>query len=162
MISYATTLLAITAGTLIPAYLALYIIPRLRPVQTAVLAAAGVGLTFWFFFDTMGDASQLDVNSAIYPFSSFGGATHFAVIAAFLGGIAALAIIDHFGVLDSKFEDGHPAISGTKSKTLILVPISCGCGNGNPRFRGGMGFCFGVFGCDDRKTWSMLLEGGTP
>ena len=124
MIDYGTTLLAIIGGTLIPAYLALFIIPRLKPVQTAVLAAAGVGLTFWFFFDTMGDAAAIGVNSAIYPFSSFGGAAHFAIIAVFLGGIAALAIIDHFAVPDSKFESGQKPISGAKSKTLILVPIA--------------------------------------
>ena len=123
MIDYGTTLLAIIAGTLIPAYLALFIIPRLKPIQTAILAAAGVGLTFWFFFDTMGDAAQLDVNYAIYPFSSFNGATHFAVIAAFLGGIVALAIIDHYAVPNSKFEDGQVSISTGKSKTLVLVPI---------------------------------------
>jgi hypothetical protein len=124
MIDYGITLLAITAGTLIPAYLSLYIIPRLKTVQTALLAAAGVGLTFWFFFDTMGDAAQLDVNSAIYPFSAFGGATHFAVIFVFLGGIAALAIIDHFAVPDAKFENGKLPIPRGKSKTLVLVPIA--------------------------------------
>ncbi len=124
MIGYATTVVTILAGTLIPAYFALYLIPRLKPLQTAIIAAAGVGLTFWFFFDTMGDAAQLDVNSAIYPFSAFGGITHFAVIAAFAAGIAALAIIDHYAVPNSKFEDGQLPVSGSKSKTLVFVPIA--------------------------------------
>ncbi len=124
MIGYATTIVTILLGTLIPAYLALYLIPRLRPLHTAVIAALGVGLTFWFFFDTMGDAAQLDVNSAIYPFSAFGGITHFAVIVVFSAGIAALAIIDHYAVPDSKFEDGQFPTTGPKSKTLILVPVA--------------------------------------
>jgi hypothetical protein len=124
LIGYATTVVTILFGTLIPAYLALYLVPRLKPVQTALIASAGVGLTFWFFFDTMGDAAQLDVNSAIYPFSAFGGITHFAVIAAFSAGIAALAIIDHYAVPNSKFEDGQLPASGPKSKTLIFVPIA--------------------------------------
>jgi len=124
MIDYGTTILAILVGTLLPAYLALYLIPRLKPVQTALLAAAGVGLSFWFFFDTMGDAAQLDVNSAIYPFAAFGGVTHFAVIIAFLAGIAALAIIDSYAVPNSKFEDGQIPTSGGRSKTLIFIPIA--------------------------------------
>jgi hypothetical protein len=124
MISYGITVLSILVGTLIPAYLALYIIPRLKPIQTAILAAGGVGLTFWFFFDTMGDAAQLDVNSAIYPFSAFGGIDHFAVILAFALGIAALAVIDHVAVPDSSLEEGHVPTSGLKSKTLIFVPIT--------------------------------------
>ena len=124
MIDYGTTILAILVGTLLPAYLALYLVPRLKPVQTALIAAAGVGLSFWFFFDTMGDAAQLDVNSAIYPFAAFGGVTHFAVIIAFLGGIAALAIIDSYAVPNSKFEDGQIPTSGGRSKTLIFIPIA--------------------------------------
>ena len=124
MIDYGTTILAILVGTLLPAYLALYLFPRLKPVQTALIAAAGVGLSFWFFFDTMGDAAQLDVNSAIYPFAAFGGVAHFAVIIAFLAGIAALAIIDSYAVPNSKFEDGQIPTSGGRSKTLIFIPIA--------------------------------------
>jgi hypothetical protein len=124
MIDYGTTVLVILVGTLLPTYLALYLIPRLKPIQTALIAAVGVGLSFWFFFDTMGDAAALDVNSAIYPFAAFGGIDHFALIIAFLAGIAALAIIDSFAVPNSKFEDGQIPVSGNRSKSLILIPIA--------------------------------------
>lgn len=124
MIGYATTVVTILFGTLIPAYLVLCLIPRLKAVSTTRIAAAGVGLTFWFFFDTMGDAAQLDVNQAIYPLSAFGGISHFAVITAFAAGIAALAIIDNFAVPNSKFEDGQISVTGPKSKSLVLVPIA--------------------------------------
>ena len=124
MIGYGITVAAIFFGTLIPAYLALFIVPRLKPIQTAVLAAAGVGLTFWFFYDTMGDAVALDVNSAIYPFSAFGGIDHFAIILAFALGIAALAIFDYIGVPDGRFETGEASTMSGKSKTLIFIPIA--------------------------------------
>ncbi len=68
----------------------------------------------------MGDAAQLDVNSAIYPFSAFGGITHFAVLVAFVLGISALAIVDHIAVPNSKFENGQVSVSAGKFKNLIL------------------------------------------
>ncbi len=93
LISFALSVLGILAATLIPAYIALYIVTNLRGVPLKYMAAAGVGVSFWYFFDTMGDASQLDVNS-----SFSGGLPQIAVVAAFLAGIATLAIFDYFAV----------------------------------------------------------------
>lgn len=113
MISYALTVGGILLATLIPAYLALYIVSNLKHIQTKYIAAAGVGLTFWFFFDTMGDAAQLDVNS------SFGGGfVHFGVLVAFIGGIATLAIFDHFAVPSDK------SSSATTPKAFFLIPVA--------------------------------------
>jgi hypothetical protein len=128
LISFALTVLSFIGGTLIPAYIALYLIPNLKFVQSRYIAALGVGLTFWFFFDTMGDASDLDVNSSIYPFSSFGGVTHFAVIAAFAAGIATLAIFDRFAApVPMTNEKAQPSSNSGRavfSKSLILIPIA--------------------------------------
>ena len=130
LISYDLTLGAIIVGTLGPAYLSLYLIPRLKSINTWYLAALGVGLTFWFFIDTMGDADYLEVNSAIYPFSLFGGAGHFALIATFAAGIAALAIIDHYAVrsplVRETMQVQTKADGGTAylSKSLVLIPIA--------------------------------------
>jgi hypothetical protein len=126
-LDYSITVLSIIGGTLIPAYIALYGIPRLKFLQTRYLAALGVGLTFWFFFDTMGDASELDVNASV---TAFGGAFHFAVISAFAAGIAALAIFDHFAVPGpqlSKAAEIQTMADGGKqylSKSLILIPVA--------------------------------------
>ena len=97
-LDYGLSVGAIVVGTLIPAYIALYLFPNLRSVPTKYLAALGVGLTFWFWTDTIGDATYLDVNAAAWPPSAFGGLYHFAVIFAFILGIAALAIFDHRAV----------------------------------------------------------------
>jgi hypothetical protein len=126
LIGYALTVGAFFFGTLIPAYLALYLIPLLK-IKTWYIAAMGAGLAFWFFYDTMGDAAAVGVNSAIYPFSAFGGAAHFGLIAAFCGGIAALALFDHFAVpkdIASAGSDSAGAASGSAfSKSLILIPV---------------------------------------
>ncbi|MGI0090407.1 MAG: hypothetical protein ACREBS_01735 [Nitrososphaerales archaeon] len=116
MISYAITVLGIIGATLIPAYIALYVVRYLLPVHTRYIAAAGVGLTFWYFFDTMNDATSLDVNQALYPFSLFGGPTHFAVIFAFIAGIVTLAILDHLAV-------SSPDVTPS-SKALFLIPVA--------------------------------------
>jgi hypothetical protein len=93
---------------LIPAYIALYLFPNLKPVPTKYLAALGVGLTFWFWTDTIGDATYLDVNAAAWPPSAFGGLYHFAVIFAFVLGIGALAVFDHLAVSSPTSYEGVP------------------------------------------------------
>jgi zinc transporter ZupT len=122
MLSFALTVLVFFVGTLIPAYTALYLISNLNFLSMRTLAAAGIGLTFWFFFDTMGDAADLSVNQTIYPFYLFGGWAHLAVIVAFLGGITALAIFDYIAV---RRENSYVQPTGTKKPNpalLFLIP----------------------------------------
>jgi hypothetical protein len=125
LLSYALTVGGIIAGTLIPAYLALYLIPNLN-VPLKYIGALGVGLTFWFFYDTMGDASSLDANAAAYPFSAFGGLFHFEVIIAFVLGIIALAIFDHIAVSKPVSVSTQSASPGSSPSTkyLIFIPIA--------------------------------------
>ena len=125
MISYAISVLAIVGATLIPAYIALYLISNLKFVHIRYIAAAGVGLTFWFFYDTMGDAGSLDENYSVSPISAFGGLPHFALIAAFLAGIAALAIFDHYAVpLSNVSQSVKQHIGSHYSKSLFLIPVA--------------------------------------
>jgi hypothetical protein len=96
MISEEIAVLGIFGATLIPVFASLLLIFFLSSfVHIRYIAAIGLGVTFWFFIDTMGDAAYLDVNSSI---ASFGGLPHFGVIAAFILGIIALALFDHFAV----------------------------------------------------------------
>jgi hypothetical protein len=131
LLNYALTVGGIAVATLIPTYIALYAVSSLRTVSLKYVGALGMGLTFWFFYDTMGDAGQLEVNSAIYPFSAFGGVYHFLVILAFVLGIAALAIFDHFAVpnktayvgAQSSLEGKTTTKNFSNVKILVFIPI---------------------------------------
>jgi len=127
LISYSLTVLAVVGGTLVPAYLALYSDTRLKKVATCYLAAAGLGLTFWFFLDTMGDAAYLDVNSPISPISEFGGVAHLAIIGVFCAGFVALAAFDYYAVPRLSNPSGAASDGSTDSrlsKSLVLIPIA--------------------------------------
>jgi zinc transporter ZupT len=93
MIGYSLSVAGILVATLVPTYLSLYLITGLRIVESRYLSAAGIGLAFWFFYDTMGDAAQLDVNDSFY-----GGLAQLAIVLTFLSGILALAIFDYLAV----------------------------------------------------------------
>ncbi|MGA2627670.1 MAG: hypothetical protein ABSF63_11530 [Candidatus Bathyarchaeia archaeon] len=136
-LDYGLTFGSILVGTLIPAYIALYLFPNLKSVPTKYLAALGVGLTFWFWTDTIGDATYLDVNAAAWPPAAFGGLYHFAVIFAFILGIAALAVFDHLAVPSPTSYEGVPngvattsqvsakgVASGFVTGALFFVPVA--------------------------------------
>ena len=120
-----------------PAYIALYLFPNLKSVPTKYLAALGVGLTFWFWTDTIGDATYLDVNAAAWPPSAFGGLYHFLVIFAFILGIAAVAVFDHLaapsptsyesvpnGVATTSQVSTKSVASGFVTGALFFVPVA--------------------------------------
>ena len=131
-LNYGVTVGSILVGTLIPAYIALYLFPNLKSVPTKYLAALGIGLTFWFWTDTIGDASYLDENAALWPPSAFGGLYHAAVILVFILGIAALAIFDHYAVpTPTSYEGDSTSQVSTKSTAssfvtgaLFFVPVA--------------------------------------
>ena len=140
MIGFALAVLAIAGATLIPTYVALYLISSIR-LSTRYLALLGLGLTIWFFFDTFNDAIQLDVNQAFT-----GGAGHFAHVVDFLAGITTIAVFDYFvvrkpisssSVISASLNTMRakasqvPAASSSSSesryivmKYLILVPVA--------------------------------------
>ena len=136
-LNYALAVGGIAIGTLIPAYIALYLFPNLKSVPTKYLAALGVGLTFWFWTDTIGDATYLDVNAAAWPPSAFGGLYHFLVIFAFILGIAAVAVFDHLaapsptsyesvpnGVATASQVSTKSVASGFVTGALFFVPVA--------------------------------------
>ncbi|MHB8565477.1 MAG: hypothetical protein ACYC7D_04675 [Nitrososphaerales archaeon] len=123
MVDFATTIVGITGATLIPVYISLYLITNLRFIHTRYIAAFGVGLAFFFFFDTMNDAAQLDVNS-----SFSGGLPQLGLIIAFVLGIATLSIFDYVAVPNSKKVETGRDVSknngGTTSRALFLIPAA--------------------------------------
>ncbi|MDE1852955.1 MAG: hypothetical protein KGI38_04300 [Thaumarchaeota archaeon] len=108
---------SIVLATFIPAYFALYLVPRLKFIHVRYLAAVGVGLSFWYFFDTIGDATSLGENNSVYPPYLFGGLPHFALIGAFVLGVATLATFDHFAV-------PMPGPPGPGRSSLFLISLA--------------------------------------
>ena len=124
-LDYALSVGGIVVATLVPAYIALYLFPSLKSVPTKYLAALGVGLTFWFWTDTIGDATYLDVNAAAWPPSAFGGLAHFLVILAFVLGIGALAIFDHLAVPNSdSYKSAANDAPSSVTGLLFFVPLA--------------------------------------
>ncbi|MDG6997528.1 MAG: hypothetical protein JRN15_00245 [Nitrososphaerota archaeon] len=115
MISFAVTLLGILGATLIPTYVALYLMANLKSVSTRAIGAFGFGLAMWFFFDTFNDSSQLDVNAGFT-----GGIYHVIIVIVFILGIGVLALFDHFAVPSSS----NNANSKPYWKGLVLIPIA--------------------------------------
>jgi hypothetical protein len=124
MIPLSFIFLGILGTTLVPAYIGLYLVSNLRFVRTRYVAAAGVGLAFWFFYDTMGDAASLEENNSVYPPYLFGGLPHFALIGAFVAGVAALAIFDHFAVSAPRSQGGTSDASRANPRLLFLIPVA--------------------------------------
>jgi hypothetical protein len=125
VIPFSYIFFGILGATLIPAYLGLYLVSNLRSVRLRYIAAAGVGLTFWFFFDTMGDAVALDENYSVYPPSLFGGLSHFALVGAFAAGVATLAVLDFVAV--RHLRGGRAESSGGGfggARYLFLIPAA--------------------------------------
>ncbi|MDG7000030.1 MAG: hypothetical protein JRN15_13055 [Nitrososphaerota archaeon] len=115
MISFAITIVGILVATLVPAYLALYLLANLKFVSIRYIAALGLGLVFWFFFDTINDAAQLDVNS-----SFGGGIQHVAILVVFLAGISTLALFDHYAVPRLVSESS----AGADRSVILLIPVA--------------------------------------
>lgn len=122
MIPFSYLFIGILGATVIPEYIALYLVSNLRVVGVKYLSAAAVGLTFWFFYDTIGGANSLQVNNSVYPAYLFNGLSHLGVIVAFALGLAALALFDHFAVP----RDGSPQEGAgvNVSRRLFLIPVA--------------------------------------
>ncbi|MDG6904163.1 MAG: hypothetical protein JRN20_00085 [Nitrososphaerota archaeon] len=118
MISYSLAVFSIAGATLIPTFLALYLITNLK-IPTRYLGALGLGLALWFFFDTFNDAIQLDVNQAFT-----GGLDHVAHVFVFWAGIATLAVFDYFAVRKPNLPlPQNGTVADNATKCLVLVPI---------------------------------------
>ena len=63
MIDFATALLSIMATTFLPAFIGLYVSTEVNLSRSRLLAAYGLGIFLWYFSDTIGGSSYLDVNS---------------------------------------------------------------------------------------------------
>ncbi len=115
MLGFAETFGAILGSFLLPAFIALLIMSAaarfLRPMY---LAAFAIGLYFWFFSDTIGDASLLGVSEGLT-----GGVWHVALWACFAIGLLLLISLDR-----TTFAEGREGESfGFAIPVLVAIAV---------------------------------------
>jgi hypothetical protein len=90
MIQFSVSLVEFIVATFIPIYLGMgcsaFLQMKLK-LDVRYLSAFALGLMFWFFFDTLNDAVQLDVNEGL----SF-SASHVALLVIFVFGFLVIAL----------------------------------------------------------------------
>jgi len=90
MLSFLTSFLAIAVAFLVPAFIGLALVAAAaRVAKPAYLAAFAIGIYFWFFTDTIGDAANLDVSAG---FS--GGLYQLTIFALFAIGVLLVFSLD--------------------------------------------------------------------
>jgi len=116
MVDLATTLIGILGATLIPAYIALYLVTNLKSIHIRYIAAAAVGLAMWYFLDTILDSAELDVNSGFT-----GGLSQAGLLIVFILGIVTLSIFDYFAVPRNKEVASN---ASPRFPLLFLIPAA--------------------------------------
>ena len=121
LVDYATSVLGILGATLIPAYVALYLVNGLSFIRIRYVAAAAIGLSFWFFLDTILDSTELGVNSGFT-----GGISQAGLLIAFILAIITLAIFDNYAVPEEKSSSTINVVSTKRPNNLLLylIPVA--------------------------------------
>lgn len=116
MLPFATSFVAIVAALVIPTMVGLLVISAVaESVSSRYLAAFAMGIYFWFFSDTIGGSSYLDVNSGFG-----GGLAQLALLALFVFGVLL------FFSLDRTTFDPGPGVKATGFAIPLLVALAVG------------------------------------
>ena len=122
MIEFGVFIVEFVLATFLPIYVGMFLLVALSNatrVDTRDLSAYALGLMFWFFFDTLNDAAQLDVNQG-YSF----GLGQILLVLLFIFGFMLFTLLG--GRLSSKIVN-----SGGKNSysflLTILVALGMGC-----------------------------------
>ncbi len=90
MLNFASSFLAWLGSTALPAFVGLVIISSAaRFVKPRFIAAFALGIFLWFFADTIGGSSNLDVNAGFA-----GGVTQLAILVLFVVGLVLFFAVD--------------------------------------------------------------------
>ena len=119
LISFSFALFSIAGITFLVEGIALYLVTSLNFIRTRYIAAAGLGLSLFFWYDTINDAIQLDVNQEFT-----GGWPHVAHVLVFAAGFVALVIFDHFAVRRPASSATGNNSPSTPPKALFLIPVA--------------------------------------
>lgn len=121
MIEFGVSFIEFVLATLVPIYVGMFfllVLSNATRVDTRYLSAYALGLLFWFFFDTLNDAVQLDVNQG-YSFD-FG---HIGLLLLFIIGFLLFALVG--GRLSSQ---GKSLANRNASPFLLAMVVGLGMG----------------------------------
>ena len=122
MIGFGVSFVEFVLATFLPIYIGMFLLVALSNatrVDTRYLAAYALGLLFWFFFDTLNDAAQLDVNQG-YSFDL----GQISLVMLFVMGFFLFTLLG--GRFSSKRENSTSKNSFPFLLTL-LVALGMGC-----------------------------------
>ena len=124
MIEFGVSFVEFVLATFVPIYVGMFlliVLSNVTRVDTRYLSAYALGLLFWFFFDTLNDAVQLDVNQG-YSFDF----NHIGLVTLFIIGFLLFTLLG--GVLSSKDESPTRKQESSFPFLLsILVALGMGC-----------------------------------
>jgi hypothetical protein len=123
MITFSASLFEFVLATFIPLYFGMIFIIYLQKrfeLDVRYLSAFALGLMFWFFFDTLNDAVQLDVNEGFdFRFS----ASHSILLIVFIFGFFTIELTSGIGYSGRVFEKDsltHAIVSCAWTNEQIL------------------------------------------
>jgi len=122
MIGFGVSFIEFVLATFLPIYLGMFLLVALSNatrLDTRYLSAYALGLLFWFFFDTLNDAVQLDVNQG-YAFDF----SHIGLVMLFVIGFLLFTLLG--GSLSSKAK-ASPNDESLPLLLAILVALAMGC-----------------------------------
>ncbi len=144
MLPFAPSFLAIVASLVIPAFVGLLLITSAsRFLKPKYIAAFAIGIFFWYFSDTINDASQIDVSAGFT-----GGAEQIAFYALFAMGLVLIFVLG--GSLSSEESEA--------SRTSLAIPILVAIAVGIHGF--GEGAAFGATASATTSTVLLDAFGG--
>jgi len=120
MIEFGVAFIEFVLATFAPIYAGMFllvVISAATKIDIRYLSAYALGLLFWFFFDTLNDAVQLDVNQG-YSFDL----GHIGLVLLFSIGFLLFALLG--GRLSSKYEDA----SSRNLPLILAILVAVGMG----------------------------------
>jgi hypothetical protein len=122
MIEFSISLVEFILATFAPLYVGMVFITYLQmkfKLSVRYLSAFALGLMFWFFFDTLNDSVQLDVNEGFnFP------ASHIGLVSVFVFGFLVIALLSTF--LVSKKTNRIDAGVSAYFDAAIVVAVGMG------------------------------------
>jgi len=124
MIEFGVSFVEFVLATFVPIYIGMFLLVALSNatrVDIRYLSAYALGLLFWFFFDTINDAAQLDVNQG-YSFDF----NHIGLVTLFIIGFLLFILLG--GMLSASKGESPASKQENSFQFLLAIIVALGMG----------------------------------